>query len=441
MQIIIHRGSNEVGGNCIELRSVDTRIILDVGLPLFDRNRNALDGCLLSRMSKEELVASGIAPNVQGLFGGGDAPHAILLSHAHLDHVGLLDHTATEIPVFASKGTSKMMLAGELFASQTCIRKDRYRELISGVPITIGAFTITPFAVDHSIHGCLAFLVETQGVRLLYTGDLRLHGARPGDHEFLIKATTHRAIDALLIEGTHFGFDNGSETTESELADEILRATLANQSLVLAAFSTQHIDRLSSFIQAAQRSGRTFIADPYTAFVLHLIDRDAGISNPLKQGSGRVYYPQSLRVKIDRAGTNKVFELYRKLEIELSEIKANPASYLMVFRSSLLTDFEGELPAGTSCLYSTWHGYSQRSDWKAVRAALDRVKGKLVYLHTSGHALSTDLIAFAQAVNPRVIIPVHTFHPEAFQSHFDNVLIATDGVPICLTDSEGTKGT
>ncbi len=188
-------------------------------------------------MSKEELVASGIAPNVQGLFGGGDAPHAILLSHAHLDHVGLLDHTATEIPVFASKGTSKMMLAGELFASQTCIRKDRYRELISGVPITIDAFTITPFCSRSFNSRVPCFPSRDQGVRLLYTGDLRLHGARPGDHEFLIKATTtepsmrcssKELTSALIME---------AKTTESELADEILRATLANQSLVLAAFS------------------------------------------------------------------------------------------------------------------------------------------------------------------------------------------------------------
>ncbi len=34
MQIIIHRGANEVGGSCVELAHEDTTILLDVGLPL-----------------------------------------------------------------------------------------------------------------------------------------------------------------------------------------------------------------------------------------------------------------------------------------------------------------------------------------------------------------------------------------------------------------------
>ena len=34
MQLIIHRGTHEIGGNCIEVRSRQTKILLDFGLPL-----------------------------------------------------------------------------------------------------------------------------------------------------------------------------------------------------------------------------------------------------------------------------------------------------------------------------------------------------------------------------------------------------------------------
>ena len=34
MQLIIHRGTHEVGGSCIELFDRETRILLDLGLPL-----------------------------------------------------------------------------------------------------------------------------------------------------------------------------------------------------------------------------------------------------------------------------------------------------------------------------------------------------------------------------------------------------------------------
>jgi ribonuclease J len=34
MELIIHRGSKEIGGNCVEVSAGGPRLILDVGLPL-----------------------------------------------------------------------------------------------------------------------------------------------------------------------------------------------------------------------------------------------------------------------------------------------------------------------------------------------------------------------------------------------------------------------
>lgn len=34
LTVTIHRGQNEIGGNCIEIASGKTRILLDVGQPL-----------------------------------------------------------------------------------------------------------------------------------------------------------------------------------------------------------------------------------------------------------------------------------------------------------------------------------------------------------------------------------------------------------------------
>ncbi len=133
----------------------------------------------------------------------------------------------------------------------------------------IGDFTITPFAVDHSIHGCLAFLIEAEGKRLLYTGDLRLHGNRIGDHERIIAAIAGLSIDALIIEGTHFGFDDGNATSESQLQTQIAWDVEDTLGLILAAFAPQHTDRLRAFIHAAKETERTFVADVYTALLVH----------------------------------------------------------------------------------------------------------------------------------------------------------------------------
>ena len=38
MKIIIYRGSEEIGGTCVELKHNNTSILLDMGMPLFDRS-------------------------------------------------------------------------------------------------------------------------------------------------------------------------------------------------------------------------------------------------------------------------------------------------------------------------------------------------------------------------------------------------------------------
>lgn len=432
MQVTIHRGSQEVGGTCIEVQSGTTRIVLDVGMPLFDKNRNSFDTSTIRQKTAAQLEASGIAPSVSGLFSGDDQPDAILLSHAHLDHVGLLKYTVPTIPVYASKGTSKMMLVGEVFANQTEIPRDRFRELRSGKLQTIGDFTITPFSVDHSIHGCLAFLIEADGKRLFYTGDLRLHGNRPQDHEAMIDALGGSSLDALIVEGTHFGFDDGSETTETELQTQIAWHTEDTLGLVLAAFSPQHIDRLRAFIHAAKETKRTFVADLYTAFALHMVSRDAGIENPLRNGFGRVYYPLSQRRKIERRRDTRVTNMFRDLEIQMDEILETPDDFVMVFRESMLEDFDGRFPNDSLCIYSKWKGYSESKSWKQVETALAATGGRIVHAHTSGHALSSDIVEFTQAIDAKAIIPNHTFDPQRFRDYFENVVTATDGQPIYL---------
>lgn len=67
MEIVIHRGERQIGGNIIEIRSKRTRILLDVGLDLVPQNNIEL-------------------PKVDGLFDrkGFDA---VFISHTHMDHL------------------------------------------------------------------------------------------------------------------------------------------------------------------------------------------------------------------------------------------------------------------------------------------------------------------------------------------------------------------
>lgn len=430
MEITVHRGSKEVGGNCIEVRGGDTRIILDIGMPLFDEYRQALDTFSLRRKSTDDLKTQGILPNVPGLFDSDTpSPDAILLSHAHLDHTGLLNHAQDVIPIYASSGTSKMMLAGSLFAGQVELPRERFREIKPETPVTIGNFTVTGYTVDHTIFGCLAFLIEAEGKRLLYSGDLRSHGRKPGMGKRLIEALKDKPIDAMLMEGTHFGFPDGNLASEYELEDKITELVRTCESLALASFSPQHVDRLVAFIRAAKKTGRTFVADVYTAFILHLLQHEISLPQPEPNGLIRVYVPQTLKLSSHRKGRAKQIERFREAEITLEEIREAPEKYLMVFRASMLDDFNRQFPERTCCLYSRWHGYLEQPEWMSTQHILANANGSLHDVHTSGHMLSADIVSFLKEVAPKTIIPVHTFEPGHFKDHFNNVTQLQDGEP------------
>jgi len=434
MKICIHRGTKEIGGSCVELTTANSRIIIDVGMPLVDEAGEPFDSRVIRGKSISELLELKILPRVSGLFdNSAPAPDAILLSHAHLDHSGLLQFARPEIPVYLSKGTSKMLLAGSIFAAQPGLERERCQIFEPESPFRVGDFQVTANPVDHSAFDSMAFLIEAEGKTILYSGDLRLHGRKPGMARRLIASAAGCSIDALLMEGTHMGANRERAGTEKQLEEVVLKHVQTAPGIVLAMFSPMNVDRLVTFYKAARRVGRTFVVDPYAAFVMHLVAGQCKIPRPTAEAGIRVFYNQYFDRSHERRNLKKIYEMFLADRISRDDLLASAGTTLMVFRPSMTEpDFAGTLPQAAACLYSYWEGYLKKPEWEDFKRKVEQVSGTFKVCHTSGHIYLDDLVAFVRAVNPRIVIPMHTFEPGKFGEHFPNAVMLEDGTPLSL---------
>jgi ribonuclease J len=406
--IKVHRGSNEIGGNCVEIATDKARLILDVGMPLSEMmdNRASRRG----KPDRDDLIQRGVILPIPGLFSPGPKIDGILLSHAHGDHFGLIEQTLPEIPVYLSRGASKMLMAGFLYAGQSEMARDRQKVLLPGKARRIGDFTVTAYLVDHSSYGSMAFLIEAGGKRIVYSGDLRLHGRKPGMAEVLLKAISRAPLDLLIMEGT--SLSRGQEPGLSEQDVETLLVNLLAQTpgLALAMFSPQNVDRLVSYYRAAVRTDRTLVLDPYAAFILYLIKNECAVPDPFQGKHIKLFVGETFPRSMASRRLQKLMPRMKKVEVSRTELLSAPGNFLMIFREWMYQQiFDGELPAGSRVFYSYWPGYLvAEPSLKELRTRLEQSGCAFDLVHASGHIYYQDIMEFIERANPRKVIPIHT---------------------------------
>ena len=183
MKYIIHGGKDEIGGNCIELEAGSKRLVLDMGMPLSADNPDKV-----------------LLPKIKGLLKPSEDLLGIIVSHPHLDHYGLLSRICEHVPVYMGKAAKSIIQNADAYMPFD-MPKNIIGYLDNWKTFKLGPFQITPHLVDHSAYDSYALLVEAEGSRLFYTGDLRSHGRKSRMMNKLLQ-NLPKNIDTLLIEGT-----------------------------------------------------------------------------------------------------------------------------------------------------------------------------------------------------------------------------------------------
>jgi ribonuclease J len=414
MQITIHRGTKEVGGSCVEVSSGRTTILLDFGLPLsfqFDDDINSV--------LPEPLYSNIVSGNTK--------IDALLLSHAHLDHYGLIGSLPKEIPIYMGNATSELIRFTDEFTPTTIgnIKPVTFKDHAT---FRVGNFQITPYLIDHSAFDSYAFLISADDKSIFYSGDFRGHGHKREQFDNLI--SNPPKVDVLLMEGTLIGDRMGEQViTESEIEKQMAALCRETKGTVFVTVPSQNIDRIISIYRAAKQTGRKYIIDLYSA---ELFDRLKDYCADIPQPSCPdvlLWYPWIQRENLFKNGFGWVMKKHERWKKSLKDFSADIPQSVMMLRPPFRKEIENNVDlSGSVWVYSMWKGYLERSEpLKKLKRWTANNSIPFEFIHTTGHAQIEDLKRFATALSPQVLIPIHSDHCELFSGHFGNVHSLEDG--------------
>lgn len=425
MKLIIHRGTAEIGGTCVEVFTEKNRIVIDFGMPLVNAKKEPFDSKALIGKSPEELRRLKILPSVSGLYKDEEkSVDAILISHSHMDHYGLLRYVHPGIPIYMSEGAKTLIEVSDIFTPHK-IGKINTRIIDKRKKLSIGDFEITPYLVDHSAFDALAFMIKADGKRVFYSGDFRGHGRKSELYRRMVSMPP-KDIDCLLLEGSMIGRGEHLFKDEEAVQVRIEKVLKATPNIKFLFASSQNIDRIVSAYKACLKTNHVFVIDIYTAYILDCLRK---VSKHIPQFNWRNIRVKFLKSHADSLAKNasvKLLYTYNSRKIEIDEINAIKDKVLMLARDNsifpiLVKNIKGI--EGAKIIYSMWEGYLTDK----FRNFIAQKKLSMEVIHTSGHATVADLKAFASAVNPRALVPIHTFCADRYCEMFKNVCVLSDG--------------
>jgi ribonuclease J len=420
LRIVALGGLGEIGRNMTVFEHAGRLLIVDCGVLFPEPDQPGVDLILPDFSMLEDRL---------------DDIEAVVLTHAHEDHIGA-------IPYLLRQRADLLLVGSRLTLALVRSKLTEHRivplgrEVAEGTREQFGPFDLEFLAVNHSIPDALAVAIRTQAGLVLHTGDFKMDQL-PLDGRLTDLGGFARlgadGVDLLMADSTNAEVP-GIVTSERAIAPVLTEIfTTARQRIIVACFAS-HVHRVQQVLDAAAAHGRK------VALVGRSMVRNMGVARELGY----------LRVPVVPGGL--IVEPREAEEMSPDQIvlistgsQGEPMSALsrMAGRDHPIRVAEGDTVILASSLVP-----GNETAVSRVINDLTRLGARVVHkgnalVHVSGHAPAGELLYVLNLVRPANFIPVHG-EWRHLRAHAElaaltgvpaaNIVIAEDGVVVDLLD-------
>ena len=435
----MYSGLRTIGGVNASITYGKDRVIFEFGTA-FEPSTAVFDGIVEPRSENwvRDLLKIGILPKIDGVYRRkdlgkyplisaeeSDMNTAVFISHLHLDHMALMGTVAPCIPVYLHHNAQVIERALEVTGKGIQTLERDYSDIVPNKPVHVGEIDVLPLLCKDTGHYDFSFLITTPDGTIHWTGDLCLHGLQAEKTWSQLELLKSQKIDVMLCDGTSF-IDSGLQRvyhsldtnrilpdmqvphgmlTEDQYKDALFGRIKNCKGLCIFNYYQREMDEAGQYIDWAQKCGRQCVFEPDAAY---LIQKFYGIKP-------NVYIPDSYRYTAENAKEWFTELLANAVIVTVDEIRSNPAGYLLQnsYRHILeLFNFPAE-----NGVY-LHEGGEPLGEYDPAFANMRRILSKVGFEYItsednySGHAYPGQVKYFVDQVDPKVLIPCHTYNPE-----------------------------